>query len=89
LETTSAEAASSCETFGAPKHDPNTYERQLAVGVEGRNNYHNRILVLPLGRHRNLVGGLNRSKIRGKQRNGLRRKCEVRAQNAEACGDMI
>jgi ribonuclease HI len=24
LETTSAEAASSCETFGAPKHDPNT-----------------------------------------------------------------
>jgi hypothetical protein len=23
LETTSAEAASSCETFGAPKHDPN------------------------------------------------------------------
>jgi hypothetical protein len=25
LETTSAEAASSCETFGAPKHDPNIY----------------------------------------------------------------
>jgi hypothetical protein len=24
LETTSAEAASSCETFGAPKHDPNS-----------------------------------------------------------------
>jgi hypothetical protein len=52
-----------------------TCERQLAVGVEGRNNHHIRILVLPLGRHHNLVGGLNRSKIRGKQRNGLRQKC--------------
>jgi hypothetical protein len=26
LETTSAEAASSCETFGAPKHNPNNAE---------------------------------------------------------------
>jgi hypothetical protein len=26
LETSSAEAASSCETFGAPKHDPNNDE---------------------------------------------------------------
>jgi hypothetical protein len=57
--------------------------------VDGRNDYRSRILVLPLGRHRNLVGRLNRSEIRGKQRNGLRRKCEVRAQNSEACGDMI
>jgi hypothetical protein len=66
-----------------------TCERQLAVGVDGRNDHRSRIMVLPLGSHRNLVGGLNRSEIRGKQRNGLRRKCEVRAQNAEACGDEI
>jgi hypothetical protein len=66
-----------------------TCERQLAVGVDGRNDYRNRILVLPLGHHRNLAGGLNRSEIRGKQRSGLRQKYEVRAQNSEACGDMI
>jgi hypothetical protein len=29
LETTSAEAASSCETFGAPKHDPNTHKAEV------------------------------------------------------------
>jgi hypothetical protein len=66
-----------------------TCERQLAVGVDGRNDYHNRIMVLPLGRHRNLAGRLNRSEIRGKQRSGLRRKYEVRAQNSKACGDVI
>jgi hypothetical protein len=61
-----------------------TCERQLAVGVDGRNDYRSRILVLPLGRHRNLTGGLNKGEIRGKQRSGLRQKCEVRAQNSEA-----
>jgi hypothetical protein len=66
-----------------------TCEGQLVVGVDGRNHYRSRILVLPLGRHRNLVGGLNRSEIKGKQRNGLRQKCEDRAQNAEACSDVI
>jgi hypothetical protein len=66
-----------------------TCERQLAVGVDGRNDYHSRILVLPLGRHRNLTGRLNRGKIRGKQRSGLRQKCEVRVQNSEACDDVI
>jgi hypothetical protein len=66
-----------------------TCERQLAVGVDGRNDHHNRILVLPLGRHRNLVGRLKGSEIRGKQRNVWRQKGEVRAQNAEACDDAI
>jgi hypothetical protein len=66
-----------------------TYKRQLAVGVDGRNDYHSRILVLPLGRHHNLTGGLNKGEIRGKQRNGLRRKCEARAQNSEACSDVL
>jgi hypothetical protein len=66
-----------------------TCEGQLVVGVDGRNDHRSRILVLPLGRHRNLVGGLNRSKIRGKQRNVLKQKGEVRAQNAEACGNVI
>jgi hypothetical protein len=31
LETTSAEAASSCETFGAPKHDPNTIHDHIVM----------------------------------------------------------
>jgi hypothetical protein len=66
-----------------------TCERQLAVGVDGRNDYRSRILVLPLGRHRNLTGGLNKGGIRRKQMSGLRRKCEVRAQNSEARGDVI
>jgi hypothetical protein len=66
-----------------------TCEGQLAVGVDGRNDHRSRILVLPLGRHRNLIGGLNRSEIREKQRYGLRRKDEVRAQNAESCDDVI
>jgi hypothetical protein len=66
-----------------------TCERQLVVGVDGRNDHHSRILVLPLGRHRNLVSELKGSEIRGKQSNVWRQKGEVRAQNAEACGDMI
>jgi hypothetical protein len=66
-----------------------TCERQLAVGVDGRNDYRSIILVLPLGRHRNLIGGLNRGEIRGKQRSGLRRKCHVRALNSEARSDVI
>jgi hypothetical protein len=66
-----------------------TCKGQLAIGIDGRNDHRSRILVLPLGRHRKLVGGLNGSKIRGEQRNVLRQKGEVRAQNAEACGDVI
>jgi hypothetical protein len=66
-----------------------TYKGQLAVEVDGRDHYRSRTLVLSLGRHRNLVGGLNGSEIRGKQRNVLRQKGEVRAQNAEACSDVI
>jgi hypothetical protein len=43
-----------------------TCERQLAVEIDMRNDRSSRILVLPLGRHRNLVGGLSRSEIKGK-----------------------
>jgi hypothetical protein len=64
-----------------------TCEGQLVVRVDGRDHYCSRILVFPFGRHRNLVSGLNGSEIRGKQRNFLRQKGEVRAQNAEACND--
>jgi hypothetical protein len=66
-----------------------TCERQLVVGVEGRNDHCSRTLVLLLGRHRNLTGGSNKGKIREKQRSGLRRKCEVRAQNSKAHDDVI
>jgi hypothetical protein len=45
-----------------------TCERQLAVGIDRRNNRSSRILTLPLGRHRNLVGGLSGSEIKGKHR---------------------
>jgi hypothetical protein len=45
-----------------------TCERQLAIEINRRNDRSNRILILPLGRHRNLVGGLSRSEIKGKQR---------------------
>jgi hypothetical protein len=70
-------------------HNVVTCERQLAVGVDGSNDYRSRILVLSLGRHHNLTGGLNKGKIRGKHRSGLRQKCEVRAQNSEARSDVI
>jgi hypothetical protein len=66
-----------------------TCERQLAIGIDGRNDHYSIILVLPLGRHRNLVSGLKGSEIRGKQSNIWRQKGEIRAQNAEACSDVI
>jgi hypothetical protein len=44
-----------------------TCERQLAVGIDGRNNRSGGILTLPLGRHLNLVGELSESEIKGKQ----------------------
>jgi hypothetical protein len=65
-----------------------TCERQLAVGIDGRNDYRSRTLALPLGHHRNLAGESNKGEIRGKQRSVLKRKCEVRAQNSRARDDM-
>jgi hypothetical protein len=51
-----------------------TYERQLVVGIDGRNNRSGRILTLPLGRHLNLIGKLSGSEIKGKQRRSGGRK---------------
>jgi hypothetical protein len=45
-----------------------TCERQLAVGIDRRNDRSSRILVLPLRRHHNLIGELDGSEIKGKQR---------------------
>jgi hypothetical protein len=45
-----------------------TCERQLAVGIDRRNDRGSRILVLPLRHHHNLVGGLSGSEIKGKHR---------------------
>jgi hypothetical protein len=45
-----------------------TCERQLTVGIDGRNNHSGRILALSLGRHLNLAGELSGSEIKGKQR---------------------
>jgi hypothetical protein len=65
-----------------------TCERQLAIGVDGRNDYRSRTLAFPLGCHHNLAGGSSKDEIRGKQRSVLKRKCEVRAQNSRAHDDM-
>jgi hypothetical protein len=61
-----------------------TREWQLTVGVDGRNDSHGGALPLLFRRHRNLVGGTNRSRISGKQRSGSKQKCEVRAQKLKA-----
>jgi hypothetical protein len=45
-----------------------TCERQLTVEIDWRNDHSSKILILPLGRHRNLVGGLSGSEIKGRQR---------------------
>jgi hypothetical protein len=45
-----------------------TCERQLTVGIGGRNNHSGKILALSLGRHLNLAGELSGSEIKGKQR---------------------
>jgi hypothetical protein len=53
--------------FGNNRHMI-TCERQLVVEIDRRNDRSSRILILSLGRHRNLVGGLSGSEIKGKQR---------------------
>jgi hypothetical protein len=51
-----------------------TCERQLAVGIDGRNNCSRGILTLPLGRHLNLASKLSGSEITRKQRRSGSRK---------------
>jgi hypothetical protein len=55
-----------------------TCEGQLTIEIDRRNNRCSRILTLPLGRHRNLVGRLSGSEIKGKQRR-FEGKSEARA----------
>jgi hypothetical protein len=45
-----------------------TCERQLTIGIDGRNNHGGGILAFSLGRHLNLAGELSGSEIKGKQR---------------------
>jgi hypothetical protein len=63
-----------------------TCERELTVEIDRRNDRSSRILVLPLGRHRNLVGGLSGTEIKGKQRmfRGKKVKLGLRAQRRAA-----
>jgi hypothetical protein len=51
-----------------------TCERQLVVGIDGRNDRSGGILTFPLGSHLNLVGELSGSDITGKQRRSGSRK---------------
>jgi hypothetical protein len=48
-----------------------TCERQLTVGIDGRNNRSGEILALSLRRHLNLAGELSGSEIKGKQRRSV------------------
>jgi hypothetical protein len=41
-----------------------TCERQLAIEIDRRNDRSSRILILPLGRHRNIINGLSGSEIK-------------------------
>jgi hypothetical protein len=56
-----------------------TYERQLTVGVDGRNDYDRRTRSFPLGRHLNLADERNGSSIAEKQKlgHGMRRHATV------------
>jgi hypothetical protein len=45
-----------------------TCERQLTIGIDGRNNHSSGILALSLGRHLGLAGELSGSEIIGKHR---------------------
>jgi hypothetical protein len=60
-----------------------TREWQLAVRVDGQDDRRDGALPFPFWQHRNFAGGMNRSEISGKQRSGLRRKCEFRAQKSK------
>jgi hypothetical protein len=51
-----------------------TCERQLAIEIDRRNSRSSRILTLLFGRHRNLVGGLSESEIKGKKRRSKGKK---------------
>jgi hypothetical protein len=57
-----------------------TRKRQLAVGVDRRDDCSNSALPLPLRRHRSLAARTSRIEISGKQRSGSRWKSDVRAQ---------
>jgi hypothetical protein len=54
-----------------------TCERQLAVGIDGRNDCDRRTLSLPLGRHLNLSGERSRSNIAREQRKSGCRKARI------------
>jgi hypothetical protein len=51
-----------------------TYERQLAIRIDGRNSRGRWTMILPLGRHLNIAGELSGSRITRKQRRSGCRK---------------
>jgi hypothetical protein len=61
-----------------------TYERQLAVGIDGGNDSNGRTGGFPLGRHLNLAGERSGSRIAKGQRGPGCRKARTRARKAEA-----
>jgi hypothetical protein len=61
-----------------------TYERQLAVGIKGRNGHGRCTLILPLGRHLNLDARGRRKRDHKKAEKAWMQKSKTRAQNAEA-----
>jgi hypothetical protein len=66
-----------------------TCERQLAVGIDGRNDNDGRTRGFPLGRHLNLAGERSGSRIAKGQRGPGCRKARTRARNLETHNNAV
>jgi hypothetical protein len=66
-----------------------TCERQLTVGINGRNDCDRRTRSFPLGRHLNLASERSGSDIAGKQKESGCKKAETRARSGEACDSAV
>ena len=66
-----------------------TCERQLVVGIEGRNGHDRSPQILSLGRHLNLATRVGRKRYRKKAEKVWMQKSRTRAQNTEACDDTV
>jgi hypothetical protein len=66
-----------------------TWERQLAVGIDGGNGSDGQTRGFPLGRHLNLAGERSGSRIAKGQRGPGCRKARTRAQNVETRNNAV
>jgi hypothetical protein len=66
-----------------------TCERQLTVGIDGRNDCGRRTLGFPLGRHLNLADEQSGGNIARRAEKAWMQKSKTRAQNAQACNSAV